>query len=79
MVIVFISDQNNYETITKVVLYDFDLKKWTEIPNLDEKIYGFKLTCAMTAVFDKQATQKALIVVNGNSQICNVKNPFCSL
>ena len=65
MIIVFISE-SNYGTITKVVLYDFNWKKWTEIPNLDVKFDGFKLTCAMTAVFDKQALQKLLIVLNGN-------------
>ena len=47
-------------------MYDFNWKKWTEIPNIDEEFYGFKLTCAMTAVFDKQALQKLLIVLNGN-------------
>ena len=65
MVIVFISE-NHYETIIKVVLYDFNWKKWTEIPSMDEEFHGFKLTCAMTAFFDKQAIQKLLIVLNGN-------------
>ena len=53
MIIVFISDM-----MTKFALYDFKWKKWTEIPNMDEEFNGFKLTCAMTAVFDKQAIQK---------------------
>ena len=61
----------NQETIIKIVRFDFDLKRWTDIPKMGEKLQAILLSCAMTTSFDKQSTPNVMILFNGNTRNYN--------
>ena len=66
-----LNDSYYRETIIKIVRFDFESKRWTDIPKMGEKLQAILLTCAMTTSFDKQSTPNVMIVFNGNTRKYN--------
>ena len=78
IIFTFIGGNYYQDSIIKIVRFDFESKKWTDIPKMGEKVHATVLTCAMTISFDKQSTPKVMIVLNGNTRKCKtiLKNIF---
>ena len=74
IIFTFIGGNYYQDSIIKIVRFDFESKKWTDIPKMGEKVHATVLTCAMTISFDKQSTPKVMIVLNGNTR--KFKNNF---
>ena len=70
-------DDHNHESIFKIVRFDFESKRWTDIPKMGEKLQAIQLTCAMTTSFDKKSTSNVMIVFNGNTKsITTIKDIY---
>ena len=65
------NDYYDNDSIIKIVRFDFESKRWTDIPKMGEKLQAILLTCAMTTSFDKQSTPNVMIVFNGNTRKYN--------
>ena len=59
---VFIGHTNTF--VTKVAIFNFQYKVWTDIPKMKEKLLDAFMTCTMTTLFDKQARPRVVVVFN---------------
>ena len=50
--------------VTKVAIFNFQYKVWTDIAKMKETLQGFYITCAMATLFDKQTRPRVVVVFN---------------
>ena len=59
---------NTPTDVTKVAIFNFQYKVWTDIPKMKEKLQELQqdadMTCAMATIFDKQTRPRIVVVFN---------------
>ena len=50
--------------VTKVAIFNFQYKVWTDIPKMKEKLQDYYLECTMATFFNKQTRPKVVVVFN---------------
>ena len=64
--ILFVFIDNAYARISKVAIFNFQLKAWTDIPKMNEELQDvYYITCAIATLFGKQTRPRVLVVLNG--------------
>jgi hypothetical protein len=53
--------------VTKVAIFNFQYKIWTDIPKMKETLQDFYMTCTMATLFDKQTRPRVVVVFNAFS------------
>ena len=53
--------------VTKVAIFNFQYKVWTDIPKMKEKLQDFYMTCTMATLFDKLTRTRVVVVFNAFS------------
>ena len=61
---VFIGNTHQHQSVTKVAIFNFQYKVWTDIPKMKETLQGFYITCTMATLFDKQTRPRVVVVFN---------------
>ena len=61
---VFIGNTHQHQSVTKVAIFNFQYKVWTDIPKTKETLQGFYITCTMATLFDKQTRPRVVVVFN---------------
>ena len=57
-------DQHINQYVTKVAIFNFQYKVWTDVPKMKEKLRDADMTCTMATLFDKQARHRIVVVFN---------------
>ena len=65
--------------VTKVAIFDFQYKVWTDIPKMKEKLQDFYMTCTMASLFDKQTRPRVVVVFNAFSNGIHSLNTLYSV
>ena len=64
--VLFVFIDNTYARIAKVAIFNFELKKWTDIPKMNEELQDvYYMTCAIATLFGKQSRPRVLVVFDG--------------
>ena len=61
-------DQHANQFVTKVAIFNFQYKVWTDIPKMKETLQDFYMTCTIATLFDKQTRPRVVIVFNSFSK-----------
>ena len=48
--------------VTKVAIFNFQYKVWTDIPKMKETLQDFYMTCTMATLFDKQTRPRVVVL-----------------
>ena len=57
-------DQHVNQFVTKVAIFNFQYKVWTDISKMKETLQAFSMTCTMATLFDKQTRIRVVVVFN---------------
>ena len=61
-------DQHINQYVTKVAIFDFQYKVWTDVTKMKETLQDFHMTCTMATLFDKQPRPRVMVVFNSFSK-----------
>ena len=61
---VFIGNTHQHQSVTKVAIFNFQYKVWTDIHKTKETLQGFYIKCTMATLFDKQTRPRVVVVFN---------------
>ena len=67
---VFIGNAHHHHFVTKVAIFNFQYKVWTDIPKMKETLQAV-MSCTMATLFDKQTRPRVVVVFNEFSVINN--------
>ena len=65
---VFIGNTHTDQFVTKVAIFNFQYKAWTDVPKMKETLQDFFMTCTMATLFDKQTRPSVVVVFNAFSK-----------
>jgi hypothetical protein len=70
--ILFVFIGNTYTDVTKVAIFNFQYKVWTDIPKMMEKLqelHDAYMTCTMATLFNKQTRPRVVVVFHDSKGI----------